>query len=319
MNSLISVVVPVYNVEKYLNKCIDSLVSQTYENLEIILIDDGSKDKSAKICDKWKDNDSRIKVIHKENGGLSEARNVGIDYAQGEYIAFIDSDDWVDKNFIKYLHEKLEKYNADIAASTIIKTYKDYNEIQPINREKIRFTSEEALDTLLSGRDFCAVAWNKLYKKNVIGNIRFPIGKIHEDEFFSYKVIANANTLVLVPEAIYYYRQRSGSIMQKWSTAHLDALEAFKERMDFMCKYYPKLYLKSKYSFLISIFFNVKELLDYDGALSIEDIDRVIDAKENLKFKKNELTQLGIKNIVLMLRVSLLIRNLKKQKKNIYK
>lgn len=315
MNSLISVVVPVYNVEKYLDKCIDSLVSQTYENLEIILIDDGSKDKSAKICDKWKDNDSRIKVIHKENGGLSEARNVGIDYAQGEYIAFIDSDDWVDKNFIKYLHEKLEKYNADIAASTIIKTYKDYNEIQPINREKIRFTSEEALDTLLSGRDFCAVAWNKLYKKNVIGNIRFPIGKIHEDEFFSYKVIANANTLVLVTEAIYYYRQRSGSIMQKWSTAHLDALEAFKERMDFMYKYYPELYLKSKYSFYLAGIYNAKELLNTADEIAIEEIDIILNNISKLKFTLGNLIKLGFKKSVFILRGRLILWDLKKLKK----
>lgn len=312
MNSLISIVVPVYNVEKYLDKCIDSLVNQTYENLEIILIDDGSKDNSAKICDNWKDKDNRIKVVHKKNGGLSEARNVGIDYAEGDYIAFIDSDDWVDKNFIKYLYEQLKKYNADIAASAIIKTYKDYNEIQLINREKIIFTNGEALDTLLSGRDFCAVAWNKLYKKNVIGNIRFPIGKIHEDEFFSYKVIANANTLVLVPEAIYYYRQRSGSIMQKWSIAHLDALEAFEERMDFMHKYYPNLYLKSKYCFYLAGIYNAKEILNTSNEITKKEIEAILNTITKLKFTVGNLIKLGLKKSIFILRGRLILWELKK-------
>ena len=251
MNSLISVVVPVYNVEKYLDKCIDSLVSQTYENLEIILINDGSKDKSAKICDKWKDNDSRIKVIHKENGGLSEARNVGIDYAQGKYIAFIDSDDWVDKNFIKYLHEKLEKYNADIAASTIIKTYKDYNEIQPINREKIRFTSEEALDTLLSGRDFCAVAWNKLYKRKCWSELRFPKGKICEDAFTTYKLIDQAKRIVQIEDTLYFYRIRPNSIMTaKFRAQRMDEEEAWRMNYKFIAEHYPEL-KKRAYDFYL--------------------------------------------------------------------
>lgn len=311
---LISVIVPVYNVEKYLDKCLDSLVNQTYKNLEIILVNDGSTDNSSIICNNWSIKDNRIKVIDKANGGLSDARNVGIDNSNGEYIVFVDSDDWIDINFISSLYVQIDKYEADIAASTIVKSYDDHEETQPINDEKRVFTSEEAMDTLLSGRDFCAVAWNKLYKRNIIGSIRFPVGKIHEDEFFTYKVIANAKKLILVPEAIYYYRQRTGSIMQKWTPNHLDALEAFKERMDFMNKYYPKLFLKSKYAYFVSIYFNAKELIKYDKQATITEIDKVIKAKKNLKFKISELIHLNVKDVVLWFRLLILIRKLKDKK-----
>lgn len=314
MDPLISIIVPVYNVEKYLEKCINSLIEQTYKNLEIILIDDGSLDKSPDICDKWGEKDKRIKIIHKNNGGLSEARNVGIDNAKGEYISFVDSDDWIDTNFINYLYKQLELYNADISASAIVKVYKDYNEIQPINKTKVRYTNEEALDTLLSGKDFCAVAWNKLYKKDVIRNLRFPVGKIHEDEFFSYKVMSNANKLVLVPNAIYFYRQRTGSIMQKWSIKHLDVLEAFKERMDFMNRYYPKLYLKSKYSFYLACIYNAKEVLNSPEDMIPEKIDVILNYISKLKFTLIDISKLGLKKSVFILRGRLVLWDLKKSK-----
>lgn len=312
MQPLISIVVPVYNVEKYLNKCINSLVNQSYKNLELILVNDGSKDKSGNICDEWKSKDNRIKVIHKENGGLSSARNVGMDCANGDFISFVDSDDWVDKKFIECLYNQLEINHADIAACTIVKSYKNYDELQPINQKKVRFTKEEALDTLLSGRDFCAVAWNKLYKKNIIGNVRFPVGKIHEDEFFSYRVIANANILVLVPDAKYFYRQRSGSIMQEWSIAHLDVLEAFKERMDFMHTCYPNLYLKSKYSLYLASVYNAKELLNFSNGISEKEITIILEYTATLKFTLADFIKLGMKKSIFILRGRLILWKLKK-------
>lgn len=300
---LISVIVPVYKVEEYLEQCILSICNQSYKNLEILLVDDGSPDQCPAICDKWAKKDARIRVIHKKNGGLSDARNVGIEYASGKYIAFVDSDDWIDTNLYELLLYEMQKNNAQIAACKIIKAYEEHFEEQKIISSQKVFSCEEALQTLLRGQDFCAVAWNKLYRRDIIGDIRFPVGKLHEDEFFTYRVISHASKLILVSEGIYYYRQRPGSIMDTWSIKHLDALDAFHERLSFLKENYPNLYYEDKFNFYMACVYNARELLK----CTIDDtvifgIKTVLHYSMMIHFSLSELLKLGLKKTVFTIR-----------------
>ena len=237
MKNLISIIVPVYNVEKYLDKCINSLINQSYKNLEIILIDDGSNDNSREICDEYALEDNRIKVIHKENEGLSATRNLGIDISKGDYIIFIDSDDWVNKDIISKLLNLIKKYNSDIAVCDYSLAY---DENEHIEKEKIyekNFSSIDALKDLYerTGGVIKSISCCKLYKRKLFKDIVFPVGKIHEDEFVTYKLLYKAKRISYINEKLYYYRQRANSIMHsKVDEKCLDALQAFEERLNFI-------------------------------------------------------------------------------------
>ena len=237
MNELITVVVPVYNVENYINKCIDSILDQTYKNLEIILVDDGSEDNSGIICDEYKKKNSNITVIHKVNGGLSDARNAGINIAHGKYIAFIDSDDFIDNRMIEVLYNALKKNNADISICGIqivknlkreIKKSEKKGYIETVNQYQAykNLYNNKAMETV--------VAWNKLYKIDLFKNIRYPIGKINEDAFVIHHLISKTNKIVYVSDKLYYYIKRKNSIMgKKFNQKRLDVLEAYEDRMKF--------------------------------------------------------------------------------------
>ena len=207
MEELISVIVPIYNVEKYLNKCIESIINQSYSNLEIILVDDGSKDSSGIMCDSYILKDKRIKVIHKENGGLSDARNVGIDKAKGEYIVFIDSDDWIDEKMIEILYNIIKKNNSDISICDYFLAYNEEIQTQKEDIEIINLSNIEALKKIYD-KDLgvcMIVAWNKLYKRNLFkDDIRYPYGKIHEDEFTTYKLLYKAEKISYTKQKMYY-------------------------------------------------------------------------------------------------------------------
>ena len=247
---LISVIVPIYKVEPYLDRCVRSIVEQTYENLEIILVDDGSPDNCPAICDAWAEKDSRIKVIHKENGGLSDARNAGMEVASGEYIAFVDSDDWISADYIDAMYRAIQNTGAEIAASDVIISYGETEPATSAREAAIKVCSaEDAIGDILQGRGFRAVAWNKLYRKSLLENEKYPVGKYHEDEFFTYRILAKAKKLVYVDCALYAYFQRSGSIMNSVSMKHLDALDAHWERLIFLKDRYPDLYGKDKMVF----------------------------------------------------------------------
>ena len=250
---LISVIVPIYKVEPYLDRCVQSIVEQTYQNLEIILVDDGSPDNCPAMCDAWAAKDSRIKVIHKENGGLSDARNAGMDVAIGEYIAFVDSDDWVSADYINAMYRAIQNTGAEIAACDVVVAYGHERQDSPDPDRPLRICSaEEAIGDILTGTGFRAVAWNKLYKSSLLIQERYPVGKYHEDEFFTYRILGKAEKLVYVDWGLYYYFQRPGSIMNSMSFRHLDALDAYLERLDFLQDRYPDLYLKDKFTFYFS-------------------------------------------------------------------
>ena len=190
MDNLISVIVPIYNIENHIDRCVESIVKQSYKKLEIILVDDGSTDKSGYICDKWRMLDSRIKVIHKKNGGLSDARNFGLDVANGEYISFIDGDDFIDKNMYNDMLSYINRYQCDICVCGICKTENGKEFItRPYTYENPEYTifdSEDAIRELLNDK-IDVSSCNKLYRKKVIGNLRFPYGKTNEDFALMYR------------------------------------------------------------------------------------------------------------------------------------
>lgn len=235
MGPLISVIVPVYQVVPYLQHCIESIINQTYRNLEIILVDDGSTDGSESICDKYADRDCRIKVIHQENRGLSEARNRGIDIARGEYLSFVDSDDWIDESFIGKMYKISVESKSDIVQCAFQNIIDDCSGEDKREGNYMVYSAKDftiAAYTLLSWK--CNVVWNKLYKASLFDEIRYPVGKIHEDEFTTYKLIWRASRIAVTNTKLYFYRQRTDSIMgATYSLRRLDAGEAFREREAF--------------------------------------------------------------------------------------
>lgn len=228
MKQLISVIIPVYQVEKYLDRCIESVVNQTYQKLEIILVDDGSTDNCPAICDAWAKKDSRIKVLHKENGGLSDARNVGMSIATGELMGFVDSDDWIAPNMYQYLYDLMVKDNSDIAACGIKMVWEDKTSSQILTKSGCCVLNrEEAMRAIIEESWLKQPVWYKLYKTTLIRDIHFPVGKYHEDVFWSYQAIARTERVSVSDHVGYFYVQRSGSIMgEGYSLKRLDAVEA---------------------------------------------------------------------------------------------
>ena len=209
MSSKISIIVPVYNVEPYLKKCLNSLLAQTYRDLEIILVDDGSPDICGQICDDYASRDSRIRVIHKTNGGLSDARNAGLEIATGDYIGFVDSDDWIEPDMFEYLLDGLLKTNSNISICNVINS-EDRRAVIKKTPYKV-YSREEALYELLSDR-MENYAWNKLYARSLWNDVRYPKGRNFEDVLTIYKTFMRADKIVQLPDAKYNYRIRSNSI-----------------------------------------------------------------------------------------------------------
>lgn len=210
----VSVIVPVYNVEQYLDRCVESLIAQTYKNIEIILVDDGSHDTSPQKCDAWADRDDRIYVIHKSNGGASDARNVGIDASHGEFIMFVDSDDFVSDDIISDLHILQCHTEADVACGGVYKyrngqSYPIYNEI--IHSESVLFTGLEQLKNMLNSLTDCS-ACGKLYKRSAIGKLRFIKGRSNEDVIFLFSLYATCSKVAYTNKRYYYYRDTAGSV-----------------------------------------------------------------------------------------------------------
>lgn len=236
---LISIIVPVYNVEEYLDRCICSIVNQTYKNIEIILVDDGSEDESGKKCDEWKYKDTRIKVIHKENGGLSDARNIGIKNAVGELIGFIDSDDYINETFYEKLYYALITTNADMVICNY--DFVDNNGIlvkgnPQIIKDEVMKKSDYYNKLLITDSFYYVTAWNKLYKKEIFDDIKFPLRKLHEDEFTIHHIVSKCNIITSIKDTLYYYVQRPESIMSlSFNVKRLDAVLAFIDRYDFFC------------------------------------------------------------------------------------
>lgn len=250
---LISVVVPVYRVEKYLDHCIQSIAEQTYSNLEILLVDDGSPDGSGAICDHWAARDSRIRVFHKQNAGAGAARNTALDAARGEIITFVDSDDYLHPNMFSHLCG-LMKDGVEIAECEIGITERDDLAMDDgIGAEILVCETEEALRLHIQDEVFRQTPPNKLYRRECVGDIRFPEGNLIDDEFFTYKVLGNARKLAHSCACMYAYRQQSGSAMHKpYSLRRLQGLDAKLQRLSYFEQRFPGLVREAKADLLMT-------------------------------------------------------------------
>ena len=261
---LVSVIVPIYKVEKYLCECVDSIISQTYTNLEIILVDDGSPDKCPEICDEYVKQDNRVKVIHKQNGGLSDARNVGIEIAQGEYLSFVDSDDVIHHEMIEVLMQPLlENKEMKMAACQCL-CFTDGDEIDAIQKimpiEIIDYCS-------FFNKRLWVTSWGKVYRSELFNGIKFPVGRIHEDEFTTYKICYEAKKVAYTESQLLFYRLRKGSITERMSAKRVvDEYAALKGQVDFFqMKHEYVLYVKFLFYFAKRYFYFMNIKKDIEG------------------------------------------------------
>ncbi len=240
-NPLISVVIPVYNVEKYLCRSIDSVVQQTYKNLEIILVDDGSTDGCPEICDEYAKKDNRIKVIHKENGGLSDARNAGIREVHGSYVGFVDSDDWIALNMYENLLDLIEKAHADIAVCGVVRVEEEKEIMQP-NKRIIVLNQKEYIERYfkINSQVTEYYAWNKLYKVSLLSEDQYPKGLTAEDVFGTYKAILKADKIVLTNQMYYYYYYNANSITGHFSNKVFDQIEVWDKVVEYTKQHAPE-------------------------------------------------------------------------------
>lgn len=315
---LISVIVPVYKVEKYLNRCVKSIINQTYGNLEIILVDDGSPDCCPAMCDAWKEKDNRIKVIHKTNGGLSDARNAGMKAANGELMGFVDSDDWIAPDMYQCLYATMKADNSDVVACGVELVWEDGTLSRMLTKTgRCVLNREEAMAALIEESWLKQPVWYKLYKADIIRNILFPVAKYHEDAFWSYQAIGAAERVSVTDHVGYYYWQRNGSIMdEKYSLKRLDAIEALEQRQDYLESKFPELATKARCSLWFSCIYHGQKTLQN---LATQEQTSVFQYINNVlkrhSFSPDSLSELSRKEIlwIRIARVSLiavcLIRN----------
>lgn len=273
---LISVIVPVYRVEAYLDHCIRSIVEQTYANLEILLVDDGSPDSSGEICDAWAAKDSRIRVFHKANAGAGAARNTALDEAAGELIAFVDSDDYLAPDMYRYLYS-LMKDDVDIAECGFTQTEGDDACFGSEDAQARCFTPLEAMAMHIQQTAFRQLIWNKLYRREVVGSIRFPVGQKIDDEFFTYQVLGKARQLVHSDRICYAYRQQADSVMhQRFSLRQVQSLTAKRNRLAYLREAMPELVEPAKVELVMSCVYAAQGTRRYLAGEEREQAQRLI-------------------------------------------
>ena len=270
---LISVIVPVYKVEKYLEKCIESIIKQTYTNLQIILVDDGSPDNCGKICDEYAKKDSRIEVIHKINGGLSDARNVGINRANGRYIGFVDSDDYIKEDMYEKLINLIKEYDADISICNLYDVIDGKEYVRNKDNGIHEYSRIDILKEILLDKNIQSYAWNKLYKKELFDEIKYPIGKKYEDIGTTFYLFEKCNKIVVTSEPEYYYLKRADSLVNNVTESTiLDYTEIIIQRY---------LYIKQ----------NIKELRKYNNYYLAKTLITAHNDIENLENISEEMQQ----------------------------
>lgn len=249
----LSVIVPIYNVESYLKKCIDSILNQTLKDIEVILVDDGSTDGCGKICDEYAKKDQRIKVIHKQNEGLSMARNAGIRAAGSQYIGFVDSDDYIADDMYEILYKNILDYDADISICGLYNCYKEKVIPQYSGNEFIMLNNKEALRIALEGIKFSVNAVNKLYKKELFDDIEFPKGKLSEDAFTIPKILSISSKIVFDSVPKYYYMHREDSITTSgFKEKDFDVIKAYENNLKLIKKEFPDLKSQAEFRLLWS-------------------------------------------------------------------
>lgn len=299
MKELISVIIPVYNVENYLKRCIDSIITQTYKNIEIIIVNDGSTDGCQQICEEYQRNDTRIKLINKENGGLSDARNKGLKYATGKYIGFVDSDDFIENDMYETLYTNLVKTDADISICNYLKIKESSEKINKssINAKTKEYTKEKALELLIEDK-IESYAWNKLYKKELFEDIQFPKNKKMEDLAIMYKIFDKTDKIVYTEEIEYYYIQREDSILGNIDLQLIEDLRAFvQERFDYILNNYSSLrvlLVKNRLRYVLIYHRNLCEIKEYKLYKKNEYLMEYQFFKDNFKTYQKEIFHEGI-------------------------
>ena len=232
---LISVIVPIYNIQNYLKRCVDSIINQTYKNIEIILVDDGSTDNSSIICDGYQALDNRITVIHKTNGGLSSARNAGLDFAKGDLISFVDGDDYLEPTFLKELKANMDLYKSDVAICNLSKILNKKKTAMKYSVDSFFVTGDNKYQNIFNEyKLLTVVAWNKLYRKKLFDNIRYPEGKIFEDSFIICDLLEKSNKVSYILKPLYNYVSRENSLINTFTINHFDEVEATNRRIFFL-------------------------------------------------------------------------------------
>lgn len=238
-NTMVSIIIPVYNVEQYLVQCVESILAQTYQNLEIILVDDGSTDDSGRLCDALAQRDHRIRVIHKPNGGLSDARNAGTKACNGAFVFYLDSDDYLEQDAISALVRIQEESHAEVVIGNYFYTYSDHEDIaQPDTGTIQKYNRKEAISLLMQGK-LQTFAWGKLIRADIAKRHLFPVGKLFEDHFWTHLVFQDCETVVYSSKPVVHYRQRGNSISYTFNLKRLDILEGWRERIVFLQQEYP--------------------------------------------------------------------------------
>lgn len=279
----VSIIVPLYKTEEYIHKCVDSILSQSYENIELVLVDDGSPDNCGVVCDDYARMDSRCLVIHKENGGVSDARNRGLDVCTGDYITFVDSDDWIDKSHIASLMEYAEEGTIvccgwkDIFSSGGLDTHSVSDKIAVSAKDAIELTQKKYLSNFKEMKKesydiFSNVVWNKLYPKEIFNNIRFPVGKVYEDGYICFEILMKCEKVISVPVASYNYLIRATSICHtRTAKSVIDLLDSrLKQEID-VAKY-PELVKNSKKITLLNCIMIYFEYLR--GIVDFSDVEK---------------------------------------------
>ena len=281
---VISVIVPVYNVEKYLHRCVDSVLVQTFTDFELILVDDGSPDNCCKICDEYAEKDHRIQVIHKENGGLSDARNAGIDWAfansDSEWITFIDSDDWIHPRYLEALYDAVKKTGCEISICAYEETTGDNPQVDESQLEAEIVNTE---DFFCEHNVNAVIACAKLYKKELFREIRYPVGKLHEDEFTTYKLLFQYENCAFVNQPLYFYFMNTDSITKSvWTPKRLDSIEALKESMAFFINNnYVAAYRYTVSHLAENVFVNSRRLINSNNENKSQQIFRL---RKNMRY-----------------------------------
>lgn len=285
MKPLISIIIPIYNVENYIGKCLESVIKQTYKNIEIILIDDGSNDNSKKICDEYSKKDSRIIVIHKDNEGVSIARNTGLSIAKGEYIGFLDADDYIEYDMYDFLLNSLIKNNADIASCSYNKVFEDKVEKGIGFDKNLILNNSEAIKYTINKDVLFPSVWLKLFKKECIKNIKFESTiKISEDYLFCFNAVCNCNKYIHLGQAKYNYIMRESSALHTINSINYDSYKVSKLILNKVKKTYPEL-LECAETKCIEEVINLLNALQKNNDYMVE--KECLDFLDNIKIRKN--------------------------------
>lgn len=264
---LVSVVVPIYNVEPYLHACVDSILNQTYQNIEIVLVDDGSPDNCPAICDEYASQYERVTAIHQRNGGLSIARNNGLAVSRGEYVTFVDSDDWIAPTLVERCVKLMISNSADVCSVSFMKVYQDHTEKNAclaFNPEC--YTSKEALSCYLFNTSMTVCVWGKVWRRSLWSTVKCPVGKLHEDQYTTYRLLDRATNVVFDPEPLYFYRQRFESIgHSSFSKRSYDLLAGVDTQYNYISSKYPDIenQIGVACSFWYMVFVNMMIRSDY--------------------------------------------------------